>query len=247
MFVHPDPLEVLYRYEETVDREVAGLVAAGLAYGRVRQILKSLDLVLERMGPSPAAYLCKTDAGTMAEHFRGFKYRFTDGVQLVNFLWGIKKVLIHYGSVENCFRRGLSTDHETVLPALSFLTSEIVGERETGILMPLPEKGSACKRSNLFLRWMVRHDEVDPGGWDTVSPSKLIVPLDTHMYKIGLMLGFTRRKQAGMKTALEITEGFRAINSRDPVKYDFSLTRFGIRDEMEIKSLVEDYQLGIRQ
>jgi uncharacterized protein (TIGR02757 family) len=100
-----------------------------------------------------------------------------------------------------------------------------------------PEKGSACKRIMLFLRWMIRNDEVDPGGWDKISPELLIVPLDTHMHTIGKILGFTERRNADMKTALEITRGFKKISARDPVKYDFCLTRFGIRREMQMNDL----------
>ena len=90
---------------------------------------------------------------------------------------------------------------------------------------------------NLFLRWMVRKDDVDPGGWQGITLSKLIVPLDTHMHKIGLKLGFTKSRQANMRTALEITSGFRQFAPDDPVKYDFVLTRFGIRSDMDIDNL----------
>ena len=100
--------------------------------------------------------------------------------------------------------------------------------------MPWPSRGSACKRLNLYLRWMIRSDEVDPGGWSGVHPRKLIVPLDTHMHRIGREWGFTRRKAADMKTALEITEAFRSINELDPVKYDFALTRTGIRKDVKL-------------
>ncbi|MCJ7774009.1 MAG: DUF2400 domain-containing protein, partial [Desulfobacterales bacterium] len=107
-----------------------------------------------------------------------------------------------------------------------------------GHLVAHPQKGSACKRMNLFLRWMVRQDAVDPGGWDDVSPSKLVIPLDTHMYRIGLRLGFTTRKQMDMHTAIEITKGFQKVIPDDPVKYDFSLTRFGIRNDMNFDEFV---------
>lgn len=84
---------------------------------------------------------------------------------------------------------------------------------------------------------MVRRDDVDPGGWDDIPRSKLIVPLDTHMHKTALALGFTNRKQVDLKTAVEITEAFKEIEPYDPVKYDFVLTRFGIRKDMDSKIL----------
>ena len=99
-------------------------------------------------------------------------------------------------------------------------------------VLACPDKGSACKRLNLFLRWMVREDNVDPGGWNQVPASMLIIPLDTHMHRIGHSFQLTSRKQADMRTALEITKAFREMSPQDPVRYDFSLTRLGIRNDM---------------
>ena len=113
-------------------------------------------------------------------------------------------------------------------------------------LLPFPEKGSACKRLNLFLRWMVRKDRVDPGGWDGVPASKLIVPLDTHMYGITRGLGFTERKSADLRTAIEATAAFRKIAPRDPVRYDFALTRPGIRRDPEAGALLRRILRGRR-
>jgi len=96
-------------------------------------------------------------------------------------------------------------------------------------LTPRPEHKSSFKRVNLFLRWMARKDAVDPGVWTGVSPSKLIIPLDTHMRQVSMSMGITRRKDTSMKTAVEITAYFSRIEPKDPVKYDFALTRAGIR------------------
>ena len=92
----------------------------------------------------------------------------------------------------------------------------------------MPSAGSACKRLNLYLKWMIRNDQVDPGCWKKIPPSKLVMPLDTHIFRICSNLGITKRKSADMKTALEITSFFRSINPEDPIKYDFALTRPGI-------------------
>ena len=102
-------------------------------------------------------------------------------------------------------------------------------------LLPDPEKGSACKRLNLFLRWMVRCDDVDPGGWFNISTSKLIIPLDTHIYRICYDAGFTTRKQKDLKTAIEITDHFKKYNYDDPVKYDFVLFRIGIWNKPDLR------------
>jgi uncharacterized protein (TIGR02757 family) len=233
-YVHPDPLEFLYDYEELRDREIVGLVASSLAYGAVRQILKSVAFVLERMD-SPYAFLERSAKDDLLETFKDFKHRFTTGEELATMLYGVKKVVERYGSLQGCFSAGFSNEHETIIPALSAFVKEIssVFEGKPRSLLPSPNAGSACKRLNLFLRWMVRRDDVDPGGWDNIPASRLIVPLDIHMHRISLNLGLTKRKQADLKAAYEITAAFRSIEPDDPVRYDFALTRLGIRDDLD--------------
>ena len=237
-YIHPDPLEFLYLYNDVKDREIVGLIASSLAYGRVKQILKSVSCILDMMIPSPQLFLKESTYSSMCEVFKGFKHRFANGDHIAALLQGIKNVIDQYGSLNNCFIRTISDDERTIIPALNFFTTALtVRNSNPGHLIALPEKGSACKRMNLFLRWMIRKDRVDPGGWYGVPVSKLIIPLDTHMHNISLKLGFTARQQADMLTALEITNGFRQITPDDPVKYDFVLTRFGIRNDMNIDNL----------
>jgi uncharacterized protein (TIGR02757 family) len=234
VFVHPDPLEFLYDYPNLADREIVGLIASSLAYGRVQQILKSVGAVLQRMG-SPYSFLMDSSRRSLTRNFHDFKHRFTTGEELATMLYGVKRVIEHYGSINKCFAQGLNPADETVIPALCAFVSELssVFASRPRSLLPSPASGSACKRLNLFLRWMVRKDEVDPGGWDNVTPSKLVVPLDVHMHRISLQLGLTSRKQANLKAACEITAAFRRLEPDDPVRYDFALTRLGIRDELD--------------
>jgi uncharacterized protein (TIGR02757 family) len=103
-----------------------------------------------------------------------------------------------------------------------------LGAEECTSLLPLPERGSACKRLNLFLRWMVRRDEVDPGGWRRIPRSALVIPMDVHMHRIAVAFGLTTRRQADMRAAREVTEAFRVVSPEDPTRYDFALTRQGI-------------------
>jgi len=234
-YIHPDPLEYIYHFKTKEDREIGGLLAACFAYGRVNQILKTLSNIFEIMRAEPCNYILKKDKNLIKKDFKNFKYRFANGSNAYNLIVNIKNVYKKFGSIEGCFRKGYSKKDKTIIPALNFLSKEL--SNETGHLIANPNKGSACKRSNLYLRWMIRNDDVDPGCWKSISTDKLIVPLDTHMHKIGKILGFTSRKQANMKTALEITNGFKKILPEDPIKYDFSLTRFGIRDELAIDSL----------
>jgi uncharacterized protein (TIGR02757 family) len=236
-YVDPDPLLFLYDYPEIRDREIAGIIAACLAYGRVEMIMKTVGRVLEKLGDSPFEFLSNTRDGQIDTLFTGFKYRFATDVHLSNLLRGIKGVVQEFGSLENCFSEGGGPSDETVLAGLGQLYQGLNQKGPTGHLLADPGKTSACKRSHLFLRWMVRKDLVDPGGWNSVSPGQLIIPLDTHMYKIGTLMGFTQRKSPDGICALEITSGFREILSDDPVKYDFALTRFGIRRNLDMDEL----------
>ncbi len=245
-FVHPDPLEFLYDYEDPRDREIAGLVASSLAYGRVLQILKSVSSVLDRMTPSPSCFLENSSMESLSLTFSGFKHRFTTGDEVAGMLFGARNVIMKYGSLNRCFSSAFTDDAESITPAIAgFVKALQAGSLyQYNSLLPSPEKGSACKRLNLFLRWMVRCDDVDPGGWNKVSSAKLIIPLDTHMHRICLALQLTKRKQANMKTAMEITDAFRTIVPDDPVRYDFALTRLGIRQEMDIMTFLDECNTG---
>jgi len=232
-FIHPDPLELVYRYDSAADREIAAFVAASLAYGRVHQILKSVSSVLDVMVPGPSTFLTNHTRRSIFHTFSGFRHRVTDGRKLSAMLCGVKEMLGTYGSLQACFCAKMGENGETILEPMSAFVSELVRCAGAPLdhLVPSPEKGSACKRLNLFLRWMVRCDDVDPGGWTKISPSKLLVPVDIHMHRIALSMHLTHRRQADLKTVVEITEGFRAIHASDPVRYDFCLTRLGIRED----------------
>jgi uncharacterized protein (TIGR02757 family) len=233
-YVHPDPLEFLYHYEDLREREIIGLIASALAYGRVAQINRSVFWVLDKMESSPHHFIMHASPESLCKTYNGFVHRFAATHHLVGLLIGVKNVLLKYGSLHECFLSGMGPSDKTVFPAVNHLAKELVSMAPyaPGHLVALPERGSAGKRLNLFLRWMVRSDSVDPGGWEKVSPSKLIVPLDIHMHRLGTTMDFTRKKQANLKTALEITECFKKICPDDPVKYDFALTRMGIRKDI---------------
>jgi uncharacterized protein (TIGR02757 family) len=152
--------------------------------------------------------------------------------------------LVDHGSLFAAFRRGLKGREESYIPALSRFADKLrsLGENRTGFLIPDPKKGSALKRLNLFMRWMIRDDRVDPGLWAALSAAKLVVPLDTHLHRNGLSLGFTKRRQSDIRTATEITAGFRELNKRDPVKYDFTIAHLGMSHR---KGLIDMLHEGI--
>jgi uncharacterized protein (TIGR02757 family) len=234
-FVHPDPLEFLYDYPNLADREIVALVASSLAYGRVAQILKSVSSIISRMNPSPSAFLTEANVKKLAETYKGFKHRFTTEKDIVELLFSVGQVIRKYKSLYKCFMHGFCSSDENVLPAICNFIGELMkfGLSRKNSLIASPEDKSACKRLNLFMRWMVRRDNVDPGGWKEIPASKIIVPVDVHMFNICSKLGLATRKQANLATALEITANFARISPDDPVKYDFSLTRLGIRSDAD--------------
>jgi uncharacterized protein (TIGR02757 family) len=240
-FVVPDPLQFVWLYDDPADQEVAGLIASSLAFGSVAHILSSVEWVLQRM-PKPALWVRGTRAATMRAVFQGFRHRYVDADDLVDLLCGTQRALERRSSLRACFAEGLKADDATMLPGLSGWVAALRegSQRPKNYLLPSPTLGSACKRLNLFLRWMVRKDDVDPGVWAPLPLSKLVVPLDTHMHRIGLRMGFTSRKQGNLRTALEITEGFRRLCPEDPVRYDFVLTHLSMRKNTELQHLLGD-------
>ncbi len=236
-YVHPDPIEFLYNFSDPADREVAGLISACLAYGRVSGILKSVSSCLGKMGMRPRTFLMEQDVVDLKAAFSDFNYRFTKSGEMTRFLVGLKRLLKRHGTLEAAFVEAKGTHGNFPCLAMERLSAFVttlleLSGMDKSYLLPDPRKKSACKRLFLFLRWMVRKDRVDPGGWSSLEPGDLIIPLDTHMFNIARELGFTTRRQAGLKSALEITGAFRRLNPQDPVKYDFVLTRFGIRREL---------------
>ncbi len=230
-FVEPDPLAAVYPFENTADQEIAALIASALAFGTVKQILGSIRSVLDTLGP-PEKALREADAGQLRETFAAFRHRYVTGREVVALLLGMRRVRAAYGSLGAAFAAQLRPDETNVFPALTRFAALLHGG-EKNYLLPDPARGSACKRWMLYLRWMVRKDTVDLGCWRGVSPSQLIVPMDTHMHRIALRLGFTSRKTADAKAALETTAAFRVICPEDTVRYDFALTRLGIRKELD--------------
>lgn len=233
-FAHPDPVEFLYRYPDARDREVAGLAASGLAYGRVASILVSVERALQPLGAHPAAFLRRAGDADLRAATRGFQHRWSTGAELYE-LWRAVRGLLRDGpSLEESFVAGCRPEHRDVWPALEAWVLHLGrhGLGRDNSLVAWPDRGGACKRLHLYMRWMVRCDAVDPGGWPRVPPARLLVPVDVHMHRIARALGFTRRRQANRRTVDEITAGFRRHAPDDPVRYDFALTRLPLHDRM---------------
>ena len=231
-FIGTDPLSFVYNYSNPADMEIVGFLCAALAYGRVEQIQKSLTRLFEIMAPSPYE-LAKNFSAKDRKKLSGFKHRFTDGQAIAELFAVFKKVLRKYGTLENFFSEGFNQKDDNIINALSKFCGRLLdmagnSSRPLKYLLVQPENKSPCKRLNLFLRWMVRSDDVDPGLWKSIDKSKLIVPIDVHMARLSRILGFTKKKNMSLSAAVEITKAFAKIAPDDPVKYDFALTRIGI-------------------
>ncbi|MGB2863864.1 MAG: TIGR02757 family protein [Sedimentisphaerales bacterium] len=235
--ISPDPLQFLYRYSNPADIEITAFLASALAYGRVQQIEKSLDNLLGRMGDSPSEFVINFDKDKRRT-LKDFKHRFTTGDDISDLLTLLRTIINRYGSIERYFALGYNPDDKNIIPALSEFCNSLLdihaaghkGQTTRGLkyLLVSPNGGSACKRLNLFLRWMVRDDDVDAGLWKSIDKAKLVVPIDVHMGRLCKILGLYDRKTVSLSAAAEITESFAEIEPADPVKYDFALSRIGI-------------------
>ena len=235
--ISPDPLQFLYRYSDPADIEITAFLASALAYGRVQQIEKSLDNLLGRMGDSPSEFVINFDKDKRRT-LKDFKHRFTTGNDISDLLTLLRTIISRCGSIEQYFALGYNPGDNNIIPALSKFCNSLLdihaaggkGQPTRGLkyLLVSPAGGSACKRLNLFLRWMVRDDDVDAGLWKSIDKAKLIVPIDVHMGRLCKILGLYDRKTVSLSAAAEITESFAEIEPADPVKYDFALSRIGI-------------------
>jgi uncharacterized protein (TIGR02757 family) len=234
-----DPVQIVRRYGDPRDQEVIGFCAAALAFGRVQSVLNTVNTLAAVLGPAPAAYVRRFDPKGPHPELRAMVHRWIRGADIVALLWILRQMIEASGSIESFFVEGLSPDAVDVGDALDGFSRRaldlraVYGRRlpkRAGVcyFFPRPSAGSGCKRLNLYLRWMVRRDEVDLGAWTAVPASKLIVPLDTHVIRLGRCLGLTRYTSPGWRMAADITRSLRAIDPVDPARFDFSLCHIGM-------------------
>ena len=222
------------------DREVVGFCAAALAFGRVASVLNSIESLLAAMGSHPARFVRRFNPQRDRTALEPLVHRWIRGRDLVALLLILQRMLREAGSIEGFFVAGDDSTAADIGPALdTFSTRALETDlaaaygkvpKRPGVcyFFPRPSAGNACKRLNLFLRWMVRRDAIDFGMWTLVSASRLIIPLDTHVIRLGRCLGLSRYSTPNWKMAAEITASLRAIDSADPVRYDFSLCHVGM-------------------
>ncbi|HYM60822.1 MAG TPA: TIGR02757 family protein [Thermoanaerobaculia bacterium] len=239
--IAPDPLQLVHRWRDPRDQEVVAILAAAFAYGRADIIVSNIGAMLARMKPSPYQYLAQRGflRAEARARFAGFSHRFHKTPELVALLERLAAALVTHGSLGALFRTGYDDSAADIASSLARFVDAIRGAvssrsaHETAAieyLLSSPEDGSACKRMNLFLRWMVRRTSPDLGLWTFVDPAKLVMPVDTHVHRIATFLGLNDRKSTDWKTARALTDRLAALDPADPVRYDFALCRLGILD-----------------
>jgi uncharacterized protein (TIGR02757 family) len=254
-----DPVHIVRRYATPADREIVGFCAAALAFGRVASVLQSIEALLAVMGPHPAAFVREFDPARHRAPIEPLVHRWIRGRDLVALLLVLQRMLREAGSIEAFFAAGDDPSAPDISGALDSFSiralqtdlRDAYGPRmpkRPGVcyFFPRPAAGSACKRLNLFLRWMVRRDAIDLGVWSSVSPGRLIVPLDTHVIRLGQCLRLTRYVSPGWKMAAEITSSLRRIEPADPVRYDFSLCHVGMMNACGFNRAQRDSQCPLR-
>ena len=235
-----DPVWFVHRFERNDDREIVGFIASALAFGRVQSVLNSIEGMLAVMGPSPSAFVRAFDPARDRRRFDHLVHRWTNGADFAALVSLLHQMIETSGSIEAFFIEGLPDGAVDVgeglqsfsTRALAMNLRPIYGRSKptpgVAYFFSRPSSGGACKRLNLFLRWMVRLDRVDLGVWSKVRPGQLIVPLDTHIIRIGRCLGLTRYSSPGWRMAVDITSSLRRIDPLDPARFDFSMCHLGM-------------------
>lgn len=250
--ISPDPLEVVLRYPADEDREVVGFLGASFAFGSARGAVRVLDDLLARLGGTPAASVRAWTGLRAAERRRrleGWRHRWIGPDVIDAALLALSRALASHGTLERFFAAGDPAQRSgatgapspqdsgdappDIGPALTSFARRALAlvpgcPLRTAYLFADPSRGGAAKRLCLWLRWMCRRDGVDPGPWTTVSPARLVIPLDVHVARIARYTGLLRRATANWKAATEITALLRTFDAADPVRYDYALCRLGI-------------------
>jgi uncharacterized protein (TIGR02757 family) len=240
-----DPIVFPGRYASADDKEVAGWIATAFAYGQVRTIQSNVGRLLDALGPRPASAIdgIRDFRAFAREELAGFRHRFHGARDAAALLFVIARAReAGGGSVRGFFEAELRDEDRDVGGLLTRVVARIeafdyrsvLGTRAIPAASPVrfffpdPAAGSACKRWNLYLRWMVRRDALDFGLWPGIPTHRLVIPTDTHIHRIARRLGLTRRRSADWKAARQITDALARFDPRDPVRFDYALCRIGI-------------------
>lgn len=235
-FIASDPICVPHRFDKAQDIEIAGFFASILAWGNRRSIINSCNRLMELMDEAPYDFV-RNHQERDRIRFLHFVHRTFNATDLLFFL---HRLQLHYQSHESLVSTFFPKGNEDAYLALSyfhqyFFSLEEAPERSRKHIGN-PLRGSACKRLNMYLRWMVRRNSpVDFGLWNSISPAKLVIPLDTHSGQVSRRLGLLTRKQNDWKSVTLLTDTLRSFDAQDPVKYDYALFALGAEERLNFR------------
>ena len=230
-FINDDPISIPHFFSKKQDIEIAGFFAAIFSWGNRTSIIQKTKELMQRMNMSPYEFCLNADPGKL-KRLKGFKHRTFNEDDLFYFVEFFHHHYQSSGSLETAFSRWVSCEDENIEKALNgfkkyFFSLEHLKRTEKHVSSPLQK--STCKRLNMYLRWMVRHDKkgVDFGIWKKITPAQLICPIDVHVARVARRIGLLKRKQTDWLAAVELTKNLRKLDNSDPGKYDFALFGLG--------------------
>lgn len=226
-FIEEDPLQIPHRFSKKQDIEIAGLFAASLAWGQRKTIINKCNDLLNRMDNDPYNFI-KNSTENDLKTFLGFKHRTFNEIDILYFIDFLKRVYNQNESLEDVIFGKSHNVHDGLIELNRFFKDSPNYSQRTGKHLSSPIKGSACKRLNMYFRWMVRTEGVDLGIWKKTSSSELICPMDIHVIRVASKLNLITREKSDWKAATELTNNLKLIDPKDPVKYDFSLFGLGV-------------------
>lgn len=235
-FIANDPICIPHLFTQKQDIEIMGLFASIFAWGQRITIINKCNELIERMDGKPHDFILH-HSPTDLKKLLHFKHRTFNDTDLLYFIHFLNYWYTHHPSLENAFSIGINPKDKTVENGLNnfrqlfFSLNDAPTRTKKHIASPVQK--SACKRINMYLRWMVRQDNkgVDFGIWTNIKQSQLVCPLDVHVQRVALKLGLLQRTKSDWQAAVELTENLRLLDKRDPVKYDFALFGLGIMDK----------------
>lgn len=234
-FIQDDPIAIPHGFDDPRDQEVIGLYAALLAWGRRETVLAKMEALCERMDYRPFRFVRDFDPARDAAALEGFKHRTFQPIDAFWFTRNLSAALARHGTVENLFAAHLPSDATDAGPAIQgFSTTILTISPQTPERLrkhlARPEAGSACKRLNMYMRWMVRSGPVDLGIWTRIAPDQLLLPLDVHSGRQARALGLVDRKSNDWKAVQRLTAACRCLCPDDPARYDFAFFGPGAHD-----------------
>lgn len=235
--IYADPIIFPRKYNNESDIEISAFISSIFAYGNLSQINNSLEKLHNLIGNSPTDFFFNFNVKQHNKFFNSFKHRFYTGEDVNKLFLIIKYILNEYESIKHLFLLYYFDQDKNIKNTLSFFSKNLIEiserisptSKSVKFMFPDPFSGSACKRMNLFLRWMVRKDDIDFGIWNAVNKKQLVIPVDTHIAKLSKNLGLTNHKNVSWQMAEEITENLKKFDQNDPVKYDFAICHIGMR------------------